>query len=812
MIRQLIIICLFLASIAVNGQNQPVVLPEPINMEGSRSMNAVMFPDSSIVISSDRAFKGFFKLYRFTYDGSKWVEQSNELIQKVNSLIYQEGELHFSFTQDYESMILTFQAGLKNSINRFFEGDLVDGNWEFYEILKDDGVNIWHAMSMSNDRKYLYGKDSEGRLQMYTRNGKSWGKPEVLDIFDDKVKSIGFVTTLGDNGLLVQAVYEEVKNEFNNGWFYTERRNDRWTAEIFFGNFSPSSLSFIPNAHEQLFDFGGEKIMRISYPDVMKAALSYRVKEEPKIVKSETPADGGKLVLPYPVNTEYNEFSPALLPDSSIMLFTDRPDSDPVLRFEYTGVEWIESPNILTTQINSMMVNKGHVHFRFSRDFRRMILLLHLDQGATHRVYEAVMRNGRWGNLREILRDASLDHINKAYAHAVDNSEMLVAPNKKPWDEFLIFQRDGESWNNSPIVSKIPDLKVVNGIVPVSNTAYLFDAQHEKSGGSYNFLVERLADGSWSAPLMVKELDVNFYDFSFTPFENYYISTSWTEHDIFISEFPDLVKNELEKSKMDLVNSVALNDERGTIKSNYSPVVKSGGQYYALLIGNSDYELDNLDLVRPAEDLRQLHSTLTENYQFESDNVILLENADRTEILNELYELRSRVSDKDNLLIFYAGHGFWDDDVRQGYWWPTDANPDNPGNWLSNSDLKEQIRGINSAHTLLISDACFSGGIFKTRGAEEITKAGLDIQLLYRMPSRRAITSGTLSTVPDNSVFFEYLNKYLVENPKKFISSSELFDRIRTSVLNNSLTVPQDGVIMETGDEGGDFIFIRRDN
>ena len=134
----------------------------------------------------------------------------------------------------------------------------------------------------------------------------------------------------------------------------------------------------------------------------------------------------------------------------------------------------------------------------------------------------------------------------------------------------------------------------------------------------------------------------------------------------------------------------------------------------------------------------------------------------------------------------------------------------NPANWLSNSDLREQIRGINTAHTLLISDACFSGGIFKSRGGDEIRKASIDVQLLYRMPSRRAMTSGTMSTVPDNSVFFKYLVKYLKENDNKFLSASELFALVRKSVLNNSLVVPQDGVIMDTGDEGGDFIFIRK--
>ena len=229
------------------------------------------------------------------------------------------------------------------------------------------------------------------------------------------------------------------------------------------------------------------------------------------------------------------------------------------------------------------------------------------------------------------------------------------------------------------------------------------------------------------------------------------------------------------------------------------------------MIGNSDYKIDNLDLDKPVEDVYKLKQVLNENYVFDKSNIVTLTNANRNQIFQAFYELRQTLNKDDNLLIFYAGHGFWDKDVSQGYWWPSDAQPDNPANWLSNSDLREQIRGINTAHTLLISDACFSGGIFKTRGAEDIRKASLDIQLLYRMPSRRAMTSGTLSTVPDNSIFFKYLVNFLEKNKEKYMSSGELFTSVRRSVLNNSLTVPQDGVIMNTGDEGGDFIFIRKD-
>ncbi|MEQ9231398.1 MAG: hypothetical protein RIF46_12010, partial [Cyclobacteriaceae bacterium] len=112
-------------------------------------------------------------------------------------------------------------------------------------------------------------------------------------------------------------------------------------------------------------------------------------------------------------------------------------------------------------------------------------------------------------------------------------------------------------------------------------------------------------------------------------------------------------------------------------------------------------------------------------------------------------------------------------------------------------------------HTLLISDACFSGGILKERAVFEDGKAMLE---LYKLKSRKAMTSGTLTTVPDESVFMKYLVSNLRSNAHPMITADQLFRNFKIAVINNSPTgqVPQYGPIVQTGDEGGDFIFLRR--
>ena len=86
------------------------------------------------------------------------------------------------------------------------------------------------------------------------------------------------------------------------------------------------------------------------------------------------------------------------------------------------------------------------------------------------------------------------------------------------------------------------------------------------------------------------------------------------------------------------------------------------------------------------------------------------------------------------------------------------------------------------------------------------------IQELYKSPSRKAMTSGTLKTVPDRSVFLKYLNQGLENNEQRFITADQLFSSFRQAVINNSDNKPQYGVIQHAGDEGGEFVFVRREN
>lgn len=229
---------------------------------------------------------------------------------------------------------------------------------------------------------------------------------------------------------------------------------------------------------------------------------------------------------------------------------------------------------------------------------------------------------------------------------------------------------------------------------------------------------------------------------------------------------------------------------------------------FAFIIANEEYDDPAItDLGQPVKDASELYNTLTKLYNFELPNVVFLKNPTKSEIIGTLHSFRSLIGPNDNLLIFYAGHGYWDEGMGIGYWLPKDANKNNPVNWLPNTDLTNYLGAIKTRHTLLIADACFSGGIFKTRSAFSNTYA---VEKLYQLNSRKAITSGTLTEVPDKSAFFQYFIKNLKENTSEYLPAEQLFSQMRIAVINNSANVPQFGTIQNVGDEGGDFIFIKK--
>ena len=223
-------------------------------------------------------------------------------------------------------------------------------------------------------------------------------------------------------------------------------------------------------------------------------------------------------------------------------------------------------------------------------------------------------------------------------------------------------------------------------------------------------------------------------------------------------------------------------------------------RYYALLIGEEKYiDAGFGKLSMPVKDAQKLRDILSKRYRFEAGDIKVLKNARKSEILDELQRYSQVLGRNDNLLIFFAGHGGYDESRDEGFWMPIDARPLVRTSQLSNTELVQAIRAINTRHTLLIADVCFGGALRGdlTTGAER----------LYALPSRKIMSSGAKQVVPDNSVFLRLLLRQLESNKEEYLRAVELFADIQLAVAQNSPVAPQYKPILDVGDEGGEFLF-----
>jgi len=232
--------------------------------------------------------------------------------------------------------------------------------------------------------------------------------------------------------------------------------------------------------------------------------------------------------------------------------------------------------------------------------------------------------------------------------------------------------------------------------------------------------------------------------------------------------------------------------------------------YKALLIANENYTNDINTLEFPVNDSERLKKVLEDHYDFKSKDIVHLKDATRFDIINTLDSLVSSITEQDNLLIFYAGHGVYDENLKKGYWLPVDASASRKNNWVSNSDIRDYIAAFKSQHTLLISDACFSGSIFEYKQRSLNKKEKAVTEKLLSKKSRKAMTSGLNKSVPDKSIFIKYLIKELNSNKKPYLRAGELYNDIREAVMANTDNNPQFEVIKNAEHEGGEFIFLKR--
>jgi len=233
------------------------------------------------------------------------------------------------------------------------------------------------------------------------------------------------------------------------------------------------------------------------------------------------------------------------------------------------------------------------------------------------------------------------------------------------------------------------------------------------------------------------------------------------------------------------------------------------GQYNALVIGNNNYK--HLPKLKTAvDDAKAVAAILEKEYGFK---VKLMLNASHGETVDAFDELTETLGHEDNLLIYYAGHGWLNEESGQGYWLPVDAQTNRRSRWVSNSTLKDTLKTLQAKHVMVVADSCFSGTL--VRGASTSLKGGDYWRRMAEKRTRVALVSGGLEPVADadgkknHSPFAQAFIDVLRGNDV-VIDGTTLFNNLRRPVMVAAQQTPAYSDVRNAGHDGGDFLFVRK--
>jgi hypothetical protein len=344
-----------------------------------------------------------------------------------------------------------------------------------------------------------------------------------------------------------------------------------------------------------------------------------------------------------------------------------------------------------------------------------------------------------------------------------------------------------------------PAIELIEPVVPKTRGIVLIPAEHD--------ITERVIVGRVRAPAGLLALTVNDQD------------TSIDANGMFRTSVPVRESgSEVAIVAVDKTGQRAV--RRFKIKpAESAPPPADFGNYHALVIGNNHYKsLKPLQTAR--SDAEAVAEILRTKYGFK---VTPLYDAHRYQILDTLNQLRKTLTEDDNLLIYYAGHGELDEVNDRGHWLPIDAEPDSTANWISNVQLTDILNIMSARHILVVADSCYSGTL--TRSVLTQLRAGQTDEAratyhrtVLKKRSRTALTSGGLSPVLDaggkgHSVFANAFIDSLRSSEESVLEGQRLFLEVAARVTHAAderrfEQIPQYAPIKYTGHEAGDFFLV----
>lgn len=235
------------------------------------------------------------------------------------------------------------------------------------------------------------------------------------------------------------------------------------------------------------------------------------------------------------------------------------------------------------------------------------------------------------------------------------------------------------------------------------------------------------------------------------------------------------------------------------------------GKNYLFVIGIDKYQKcpPLFNAVKDAQDVANL---LIEKYQYSKENLVSLFNEEATakNIVNQFRYYIKNVSSDDTLLVYFSGHGEYDEDYDEGSWIPVEGIIDDISTFISFDRINKSVKQIKSQHTFIIADSCYSGTMFTERSLDKVYNR------LERVPSRWLLTAGRNEVVMDgkpgdNSPFADSVLFWLKDNRDPRFRVSKFCMSVEEDVSKNASQQPRWSSLKNVGDRGGEFMFRLKD-
>ena len=157
-------------------------------------------------------------------------------------------------------------------------------------------------------------------------------------------------------------------------------------------------------------------------------------------------------------------------------------------------------------------------------------------------------------------------------------------------------------------------------------------------------------------------------------------------------------------------------------------------------IAINDYDNAELDKIQNCRnDIETIIGLLSNKYTFDDVELITDKiNTTRKALYNKLNEYFINALEDESILLVFAGHGKYNDQLQTAYWQTSDADLTDSSTWFNINDLLAFIRASKAFHVSIISDSCFSGAIYQT------PTCGGGFDALNKKKSRYALTTGVI--------------------------------------------------------------------